>query len=71
VGNCITGWIGVNTLQGQATHVAPASVHATKVDEKRSFLLPVLALIIFAALFAFIFRACTEKPQLKQHLLQM
>ena len=53
--------LGVNILQGQATHVAPASVHATKVDEKRSFLLPVLALIIFAALFAFIFRACTDK----------
>jgi len=54
--------LGVNPLQGQATHVSPTSVYSSKSEEKRSFLLPVFALIILAALFAFIFRTCTDKP---------
>lgn len=55
--------LGVSNVQGQTTHIAPETAVLAEQQEKRSFLLPLLGLIILAALFAFILRACSEKAE--------
>ncbi|MBF4521243.1 OmpA family protein [Acinetobacter towneri] len=55
--------LGVNNAAGQTVHQAPEVVVAEPVEERRSWLLPILALIILIGLLAFLFRACSDRDQ--------
>ncbi len=57
--------LGVSIASGHALHQAPAVEPYRAVEEKKksSFLLPLMAFIILAALLALMFKACSDKKE--------
>ena len=57
--------LGVSIAAGHALHQAPAVEPYRAVEEKKksSFLLPLIAFIILAALLALMFKACSDKKE--------
>ncbi|MEG1856247.1 MAG: OmpA family protein [Acinetobacter sp.] len=57
--------LGVSIASGHALHQAPAVEPYRAVEEKKksSFLLPLIAFIILAALLALMFKACSDKKE--------
>lgn len=72
VSNALPHWapallsaLGVSIASGHALHQAPAVEPYRAVEEKKksSFLLPLIAFIILAALLALMFKACSDKKE--------
>lgn len=72
VSNALPHWalallsaLGISTASGHSLHQAPETEPYPVVEEKKKtgFLLPLIALIILAALLALIFRACSDKKE--------
>lgn len=57
--------LGISIASGHALHQAPAVEPYRAVEEKKksSFLLPLIAFIILAALLALMFKACSDKKE--------
>lgn len=59
--------LGISTASGHSLHQAPETEPYPVVEEKENWLLlPLIALIILAALLALIFRACSDKKKLNR-----